>query len=491
VVRRIRRVVPIAALVALALTPVAALPRSAGAQGGARRYADVLVLGGFELAPFAGATASELWAWSWDGTSWARLVLQVDEIDLSGSFVAREDGALDNDDEVVLPLAPTGVRAPDGAWPPGIDRTHPPIEVHVTDPLDPALDAYSYVFRSSLGPRIAAPALVSFDASTHEVRTPAYTLGLADPASDAFVGIKRLSLFGGSANLIDRLKLRFWVTVAGQGDWVTEDDLAYLAQLGVDVAGLAPDPVIVGPVRIVFDATGSVVAYPCSFDLAFAALEDMGSIVPGGQIGAVRASLDFGPAAASAVYRDANVPGGVPVDGQPDTVPASPLPAWREVAFPTGRWAIVSRPDAPSTATVYYEDDGSLDATDTGDRMAYADNGVAAPDVASFVGGAFPGTMVALPPGGGPSAAQLVDNLAAPLDIAVTVRSAPPTATPGQATATTTAPTPPSPSPTIHPSQSPPTTPAASDTPSPTTPPTTAPPDKPVHVFVPYVLRRH
>lgn len=415
---------------------VAAVAWTAVAAPGPSRISEPIQVVGSDLPEYAGATRQELWLWAWLGGSWQMRHVQLDERDASSNFVGQEDGILDDNDVVVFMADELGAERPADAWPPGLGSEHPAIEVRVTDPLDPGAEWYAYLFRTLQGPEIALQPLVSFDATSAEIRTDSYTLGFP-LATDSVVGIKRLSLYGQTENLLDRLKLRAKVGTFPLVIDVTEEDLAGSGAVP------APDPVIVGPVRIVMDAGGMVTAYASRATL-FGGLDDVQ--LPGGiTLSDVRVSLDFSPVAVPATYRDANVPGGVPIDGQPDTVPRAPVPAWREVSFASGRAVLVGKvgPGA-AQARVYYKDDGGTDAGDTGDKMSYGDSGVEAPDLAALLATGFPGQIVVLANDASPSAAELVDHLANPLLVTVAGRATGPSPTPegtGPAPTFTPAPT--------------------------------------------------
>jgi hypothetical protein len=132
-------------------------------------------------------------------------------------------------------------------------------------------------------------------------------------------------------------------------------------------------------------------------------------------------SFDLSPDAAPATYRDSRLPDGVTVDGQSDTVPASPLPRWSEVTFAQGR--TVTLPSAPpgnSAAKVYYKDDGRTDRDDTGDQRSFGDVGVSAPDLDKLLASGFPGQLVFLPNGLETSPEDLLAQAEAPLVLEVT-----------------------------------------------------------------------
>ncbi len=425
----------------------------ARAQDGGPRVGEAVELGGEQLAPLQGAPWDQLWVYAWVDGDWAFIAGQLDERDSTGQFVASEDNALDENDVYVFMADGLGQPMPAEAWPPNVGHQYPALEVRVSDPLRPGQDGYAYVFRSDQAPYPRVAPRVRYDETTRELTSDGYTLGFADPdaAQDGFVGLKRLSLQGAQRNLLDRLKIRVQATIGGTTSVLTEEELAVFGG-----AQLTTQPVKAGLVRVVLDPTGASLAYDRRVTLygELSGLEGVRPPIPGFELGAVRVSLDLASGLGEVRYSDANLPAGVLVDGQPDEVPASPLPAWRQVAVAEGR-AVLLRADASqeSAAAVYYKDDATQDADDTGDYRSYGDNGVRGERVEDYLSAGFPGELVALAPDAAITAADLAAQAANPLVVTVTVGELPPTPTPGPATPTpehTPSPTPPVAGPTLH-----------------------------------------
>jgi hypothetical protein len=426
------------------LAAVLAWPRlapPATAHGLEGRVAEPLVIEGADLTPFHGAAWDALWVYAWDHGEWAFVLGQMDERDAQDQFVASEDGRLDANDVYVFMADVLGQARPTDAWPAGIGRQHPAIEVKVVDPLHPEAPGYAYVFWSDERPYPRPAARVRWDEAKRELSSDYYTLGFPDPAAtaDGFVGVKRLSIFGGARDLLDRLKIRATTVIGPIRSQLDEVQLAPYGQQ------FAVAPVKLGPLRAILDPTGTSTAYAQRVTL-FGGLDqlgDVGGTIPGLEVRDLRVSLDLAPELGEVAYRDANTPAGVAVDGNPDVVSSSPLPAWRELAFEEGR-AVLLRvdPAQASTATVYYKDDGGTDPEDTGDQRSFGDQGIAAADVEGFLGAGFPGQMVVLPNGGPVTPELLAAAKAAPLEVTVTVGPLPPTSTPGGETPTPTRSTP-------------------------------------------------
>jgi hypothetical protein len=329
---------------------------------------------------------------------------------------------------LVFPFDDFGTQRAPSSWPAGLDKSYPDVEVKVTDPLDTDAVGYFYVFRSGNGPDDALTPLVRYDAVNRQVKSRSYTLGFANPDDDGYVGLKSLSLYRSEVNLLDRLKFRAKISGLGSDLAVTEEDLVGLAS-GMGAQGLDVQPVISGPVRIVFDAAGRSTAYAERVTL----FPGLGNLPQGGQlpiqITDLRVSIDFSKAAVPATYNDANLKEPVNIDGKPDQVPEQPLPKWREITFIDGRAVLLAdNPADAAAAKVYYKDDAAPDAKDTGDRSSYGDTGVTASTLTDFQASGFPGEMVVLPVGRNVTAAQLAANRKAALVVTTTIGPGP---TPG------------------------------------------------------------
>lgn len=427
----------------------------AGAHGDTRRQGEVITLTGSALTPLIGAKPEELWVYMLHDGEWVRIPAQLDEVSAAGAFVATEDGKLDANDVVAFPADDyAGAQRPADSWPEALEAAYPEVEVKVTDPLDADLAAYFYVFRSVAGPTASLAPLVTYDAAKQEVHARSYTLGYANPDTDQYIGLKRLSMYKGTTNLLDRLKIRAKLNYMGMENQIDEENIVPLLRLlgGGSGMSLGVKPVKVGPVRIILDATGTATADPDRATL----LSGLGNLtgIPGGgslPVSDVRISLDFSAEAVPAKYWDANMAKTVPVDGEEDNVPASPIPAWREIEFTEGRAVLVAdRPVVTSTAKVYYKDNANTDvggSTDTGDKKSYGDNGVMASTLEELNSAGFPGEMVVLPVGRSVTAAQIAENMAKPLVVTTKAGSLPAPRTPSVPTPTA--------HPTAHPTAAP------------------------------------
>ncbi len=79
---------------------------------------------------------------------------------------------------------------------------------------------------------------------------------------------------------------------------------------------------------------------------------------------------------APVTYYDGNTPGGVPVDGSPDSVPTTPVAGWKQISGAKGSLVRVADiTPGGGAVTNYYKDDQVSDPSDTGDQQSFGDAG--------------------------------------------------------------------------------------------------------------------
>jgi len=272
-----------------------------------------VVVTGQQLPSFGGVSLNRLFLYAFDGVAWHQIPWQFDEV-AGSEIVAHENGLLDTDDQLVFMAADAGDQAPEESWIADADsRTYPRYEITVTDPLAPSKQGWVYLYRSGT---------LDYDDEVQPLVTAEeYLLGLMEnhPGTDL------LKLHGSDEDILDRTKIRAEVQFAGTK---TENDLE------IDLR-----------------------SYP--------------TVTSG------RFSMDLSPQASGSTYYDGNTPGGVTVDGSPDSVTASPAANWGQVSGETGTVVQVSDyTEAGGTPSTYYKDNDSTDPNDTGDKLSYGDAGV-------------------------------------------------------------------------------------------------------------------
>lgn len=374
------------------------------------RYGEAIVLRGEQLRSFLGRRPDEIEAI--DARD-HRLLVQVDERDGAGTYMATEDGKLDANDEVVLLAGDAG-----GPWSGDVLMPYTlGYGVQITDPLGgPDRWIYLGVDRLAFAPADPLPdPAIRYLPPESRIAGASYAMDFAQPSTDGFIGPKGMRFSQGGANLVDRLKIRFAVRTFLGVDTYTEEDIAANAEVR---AAEGPPPRI-GPLRIVLDKAGVNLAYPRRLTISRGSYEE-----PDLPLGAVledlRMALDLSPAAIGATYRDSRGAAPVTIDGQPDTVASRPLPLWREYSFSEGRLVLLSRASA-ATADVRqtYDDGTKAPDNDTGDKRLVGQVGVRADSMTRLGQADFPGEMVFLPQGVDLSPERLAQEAASPLHVSV------------------------------------------------------------------------
>ena len=373
-------------------SPISSLPASLTS----RPWAPV-VLKPADLPDVAGAPITNLAVWAWRAGRWQVVPRQVDEVTAGVGYVARGDGVFDGEDELVFMLPDGGENAP--ALPPLARAVY---RLAVSDPLAPDAPAtVFYITRLDQGAPSFTQDYVRWDAQTRRLTGETYVLGLDSQRPL----VTYLTLNGFDVDLVDRTKVRAVVNICLPACLtLTEDDLP-LENI---------NPIIDGPVRVVLDEDGDF-AYATwaslSVDQTFNGLPRLIEL---------RVSVDLSAEAQGATYRDENVPGGVTVDGTPDTVPATPVARWRQIDHPTGRmvnWFTIG--SNYSELQNYYLDRGTVDNDDTGDKRSYGDSGlvIVGPSGQRV---AVETALWALPRGSALDGPTLAAQLAAPLTQTIT-----------------------------------------------------------------------
>lgn len=389
------------ALAALALV----LP--AGAQAAPLNRPDdpVVLTGGGSLN---GVAPGDVVAFAWSG-SWRQVPVQVDErapVDLGRVYGGPPNGvvvteytdpgtftgpgpnsALDADDEVALMARDSGDRAPAGG--PGAVDPRTRLDVEVTDPLAPGRTGWFSLFRrtSGLDPG-AGRRLVGYsfglasgaykssyrltdgpNPENSSVTSPFYRRHFSDRwLSD---GIRVDAGAASGADILDRHKPQFGPGICGRTE-DTFDDAE-----GAFVVNKS------GPVRALRSYVGANSGPLTQREHVFyERREDIRTDLRVHAIPGVMDYFDYSPAAAGMTYRSSAAPGGVPIDGVPDS-PASGALAWESVDGPQGGLSIshaASTDISPFTQTSYYLDDSTTpgsgpDHQCSGDNTAYGASG--------------------------------------------------------------------------------------------------------------------
>jgi hypothetical protein len=401
-----------AARVRLALLAVAAciapMATQAAAAGLQTRPADPVVLAGSRLPGLVGTPPHRVVAFKWaDG--WHAVPVQVDQradLDLgaaynqppagvtaltytdAGTFVGPDPNPnLDGDDQVAMMARDSGAKATGGHDPSGTVAGSG-VEVKLSDPRVQGSVGYLYLFKSG-GSRdpSAGQQYVDYDfdllsggyKQTYDtaagpnpenttVDSPYYDQHFSDRWID-----DALRLHAGGATGVDVLDRHKNLFAPGS---CTRSEDTFSSGEGAFVVNKS------GPVRAIRTYVGANSGpYTERQHIFYDRREDITTFLRVHPIPGVMDFFDYSPAAARMTYRNALNPGGVTIDGFPDS-PVAGAYDWEQVSGPQGGLAIVHSltADTPLTVTSYYLDDsspgGGAETQCTGDSAAYGSSGL-------------------------------------------------------------------------------------------------------------------
>ncbi len=334
------------------------------------RAEDPVEVRGATLGTLVGVPITEIVVYAYDGSTWAPIPFQIDEVDASGAYTSTEDGLLDDNDVLVFMARDLGVGAPVAQWPADDQaRSHSREILRAVDPISGA-SGVVYVYRSTTLARNAT-SYVTWDQATQSLTTPAYSAGF-DPAN--FIGLANLSLHGGP-DVLDRQKIRVDGRFGGFIPFsVNEETIA--GTLGIPAI---IDLTVQGPIRAMRSGGSLNVAFYRE-QFAFQTTLDTSGF-DNISVDELRTSFDLNDPATTGLtqFFDSNGTTAT-IDGNPDVVGTSPIFSWYQVSGdasgPGGM--VVSFPNlaAPGTVGNYYLDNGAVDAQDTGDQKSFADTGL-------------------------------------------------------------------------------------------------------------------
>ncbi len=384
------------------------------------RDADPAIITGQHMPEFAGVSLTHLFVYALRGGAWQQIPWQFDEVQ-NGRIVAAGNNLLDPDDQLVVMGGDTGDRAAANDWIGDEEaRDHPRHELTVTDPLDPTKKGWVYVYRSTTLTNTVTQDYVTFNASQGVFTATQYILGLLNRR----LGADRVEMNGSGVDILDRTKVR--VQVPAHGLW-TEDTLALSQTWALlrdgSVRAIAALREYNSGYRTDFDLM--TIAYSSRFDEVF--VINMTSLTPG--ISWFRASADLNANMVGARGYNAQVPGGVIIDGEPDVVPATPVSDWAQASGATGSIVqIVDLAALGGVRSTYYKDDAAIDPSDTGDKKSYGDCGVRVDNPSKVLSGRI--WWYVLPPNQPNVGAAYRDMAMQPLETLASVQYLYPTRTP-------------------------------------------------------------
>ena len=356
-----------------------------------RELAPVIVRGD-DLSALHGASVDSLFVYHHTGGNWEQIPFQVDRM-AGGVYTDTTDGMLGPMDEIVFMTADLGDRSALVGITSALAISPTWYQVEVTDPLSPTLKGWAYIVRSESLTKTFTQTYASFDIGSSQIRSERYALGFAD----SHPGFEYLALNDSGTDILDRTKIRLR-TVLGT---VTEDDI------GPEPIDLTKD----GPVRVIARG-GAVIGYHGIIKMSIVYPLPMG-------VTGARLSTDFNADVASSTFYNANIPGGVTIDGNPDTVAPTPLSTWWQVSGDTGTLVQVADPSGVGgIQTNYYKDDDTLNPSDPGDNKSYGDTGIKVNSPHATV--VYHSVYAVLPPNQPNVGAAYAARVAYPVDVAVT-----------------------------------------------------------------------
>lgn len=342
-----------------------AVVRAAGEPKTLDRNLEPVVITGVQLNALLGSPIQQLFVYTFTGSGLGgQIPVQIDEVNASGNYVSNEDSLLDLNDEVVFMAKDLGNRATNISL-----LTSLPIsptswyELEVSDSLNPNKKGWAYLVRSSSLVDSASGNYVDYISASRSITTTPNQYRLAF-ATTEHPGLEYLSLFGGT-DILDRTKLR--VTQGGFG--LTENFFG----------PVSPTKITDGKVRVILQQNASILQASLNTTYkAYGALVDLSAtvnspIIPTG----ARSSIDFSSLISPATFYNANTPGGVTINGTPDTIAGTPLSRWFQVSHSSGRLIqVTDSSSAGGTQTNFYRDNIAAESSDdTGVDGSYGESG--------------------------------------------------------------------------------------------------------------------
>ena len=406
------------------------------------RPEEPVVLDGSALPKLAGTAPAHVVGFAWDSKKWNQIPTQVDQRDWvnPGQILNRPTSAyaklpggadykvlvytnpatpspgyswtptytgvaghttLGPDDEVSFLSNDAGVLAPAGtAAPAGVDASSLE-QVKVVDSLVAGDIGYVYLFSSPgltgggagtdgvaysfsldsgdyestyhMGAGAQAPNNSILPNPEHStVTTPSYSLAFGDRWLNDGLAIST----GGATdtNILERGRVQFAPGVCGRSEDTFDNVIASSPYEAGFIVNLS------GPVRAIRSSMGANSGqYTVTSDVFYPQREDTTVDLRVHTIPGAMVFDDLVTGTTGLTYSDSNLPGGVPIDGVPDTVPANPA-LWQMVSGPQGSLVTTQSltTDIPSpAASTYYLDQNPASPTPcTGDAAAWGQNGV-------------------------------------------------------------------------------------------------------------------
>ena len=395
--------------------------RDAGASAPSR-IADPIVITGADTPTLVGSSPGTIVGFRRTSGAWAQIPIQIDEraivnfskiyhdpiasfygsqVNLVSTLVytstntwtgADPDPKFDNNDELAFMARDAGNAAAPGTAPPVGARAGTGVEVHVTDPLAPANDSYIYLFNKIVGSTLVPGAHVKYVNYTFKLLSGAYkpTYGLTGANNLENSTVKGATYTRHFSNrwLTDQLMIS--APGASKVDILDRNKVLFAPNFCVrsedtfDASGpngTAEGAFIVnktGPIRAIRSYVGANSGPSTQrTHIFYDRREDIRSDLRVHAIPSVIDFVDYSAAAVGMTYRNSTNPGGVTIDGNPESLTAG-ANLWEQVAGPQGTVTYVTTSHASFTPSVtsWYEDNSTTPTTQcTGDAFAYGASG--------------------------------------------------------------------------------------------------------------------
>jgi len=399
-----------------------------------RPYEPVVLHGSVLSAFYADSTdrapVDDLFLYAYDRAteSWRMMPFQIDERILAPdpynpevkrhTYYLKDDGLLDEDDELSFMVRDMGDQAPEKSWISNPEsRQWQRLELRAMDPDSTAIDAYAYLFRSpTVSEPIPAPYEFAYFKDENRIESKYYAVTL-DPQVGLVQDIKIKPPFGSGVDIFDRQKIRATATLIVADTEIPlksqSEMLIKLVSVAGDSNGVMAKPVVrviresrqtfkLGVNEIERQMTFYVTAkfYPFNGRVIGGSKLDSASLnkaMPGSENLSIsfkhlRQSWDLNENAKGMLYYS-RYNDGIPIDGAPDAAVDlqidRPVSEWSLVSGAQGAlFSLFSLPDStisPRTSFSLYYFDNSTGGTgdpadlkyfDTGDKVSYGDFGV-------------------------------------------------------------------------------------------------------------------
>ena len=402
---RIAVVFSIIVLIALSTIPLVFAGNIDGRWNNPRDLDPVIVSGSLIIG-LTGTPINEVYVYAYDlnQNTWRPIPFQIDEKDNTTDFwLPDPNGIFDGNDELVFMAKDMGDQAPDGSF--WIDDTsskqYERLEIIVTDTLDNSM-AYAYIYRSNnllpLAPESYLEYVAAHPDSAAESDSVIAKTYIENHKKGGIPTDWKL-LDGNGEDILDRQKVRLGFKLFGVFDSeISETVLESEATTTVTLQ------IKTGKVRIIreliwhvtfpgidpFDFNLPLMFYPYSVESGGVSR----NIDAGDYVYHIRQSFDLNSAASGMRLYNPHNQGGILIDGSGGndgivpTIDDPPTINWWLITGNQGSYAVVYRINPiGETRNLYYKDDQTLFAEDTGDSMSWGDAGIEISSASSYIDG--------------------------------------------------------------------------------------------------------